>query len=367
MGVDRIARVEVIPAALPVKRHEDESRGEAQQHVFLRLQTDQGVVGWGEARALPSWTGETVASITSALHDYFAPALLGANPFARNAILATIDELVTGSSPSARAAVDTALHDLQGRILGIPVHELLGGKVHDRVNLSWSLRAESPAAMRELALKHHGAKCLKVKVTGDPGLDAERLGAVHEAAPNVDLWLDGNQNYTPTSALSLLDRVRSVKRVVCLQQPVPSSDWLGMARLRQRSPLPLAVDEGCFSVSQVLPLAQLGVADLVVLKLCKAGGLRDLLLMAQVAQQAGLDLLGSGLTESGIGLAAAIHVYSVLDLRLPPQLNGPQFLEELCATGLENSSPMALRVPNEPGLGIEVDEERIRAYRLDAD
>lgn len=363
--LERISRVDVLPAMLPVRPHEDETRGAAQQHVFLRLETDGGVVGWGEARALPSWTGETLETITIVLRDYFAPVLLGVNPFARNAVAALLDEIVTGAMPSAKAAVDIALHDLQGRIAGLPIHELFGGKVRDQVRLTPSIRADTPEAMGELAARFAGARSLKVKISGDVTLDVARLEAVRAAAPTVAIWLDANQNYTPTKALALFERIGGVDGVACLQQPMPSGDWLGMARLRARSPLPLAVDEGCFGVEQVLPLAQLGVADLVVLKVCKAGGLRPLAEMAAVARRAGLDLLGSGLTESGIGLAAAVHLCSTLDLRLPPQLNGVQFLDDLCVAGLEVEGSVAVRVPSRPGLGVEVDEERIRAYGVE--
>ncbi len=366
MAIHRISRVDVIPASLPVKPSDDASRGHAQQHVFLRLETDQGATGWGEARALPSWTGETLEGITSALRDYFTPVLLGVNPFARNAVMATIDEFVTGTMPAAKAAVDIALHDLQGHIVGVPVHELFGGKTRDKVAISHSLRADSPAAMREAARRWHDSRCLKVKVTGEPGLDAERLAAVAEGAPHVDIWLDANQTYSPTSALLFLERIRSSKRVACLQQPVPAGDWLGMARLRANSAIPLAIDEG-FSGPQDIPrLAQLGVADLVCLKLCKAGGLRELAQTADLARQLGLDLLGSGLTESGIGLAAALHVYSTLRFRLPAQLNGPQYISELCVEGLEMVGNAAIKVPSGPGLGVVVDEEKIRHHQIDA-
>ncbi len=365
MAVQRIARVDVLPASLPVKAGEDLTRGRAQQHVFLRLETDGGAVGWGEARALPSWTGETLESITTALRNYFLPVLLGANPFARNAIQNALDEFVTGAMPSAKSAVDMALLDLQGRIAGIPIHEIFGGKIHDKVPISFSLRADNPAAMKEMARRHHAKKCLKVKITGDPGLDAERLAAVNEGAPSSDVWLDANQSYTPTKAMLLMERIRSAKRVACLQQPVAGGDWLGMARLRERSALPLAVDEGCFGPGDVLRLAQLGAADLVVVKICKAGGLMDVVQMAVMARHAGLDVLGSGLTESGVGLAAAVQVFSTLNLRLPPQLNGPQFLDDLCVNGLDISEDSSLPVPNGPGLGVEVDEARIREHTVE--
>jgi len=365
MAIHRIARVDVLPAGIPVRPDEDESRGRSQQHVFLRLETDQGVVGWGEVRALPSWTGETLEATVAALSNYFTPALLGKNPFARNAIMAFCEELITGTMAAAKSAVDTALYDVQGKIAGIPVHEFFGGKRRDKIRLSHSLRSGTPEQIREAAQKHHDSRCLKVKLLGDPGHDAERVAAVVDGAPGADIWLDANQNYTATSAMMLLDRVGGFKRIACLQQPVTSKDWHGMARLRQRSPIPIAIDEWFNTPEDVLRLAPLGVADLVVLKLCKAGGLRELVDTATVARACGLDVLGSGLTEAGVGLAAALHVYSMLALRLPPQLNGPQYLETLVADGLQIENGTAILVPNRPGLGIDVDEETIRSLALD--
>ncbi|MBZ0214833.1 MAG: muconate cycloisomerase [Nitrospirae bacterium] len=365
MAIHRIARVDVLPAGIPVRPDEDETRGRSQQHVFLRIETDQGAVGWGEARALPSWTGETLEATVAALSNYFTPALLGKNPFARNAIMAFCEELITGTMAAAKAAVDTALYDVQGKIAGLPVHEFFGGKRRDLIRLSHSLRSGTPDQIREAAQKHHDSRCLKVKLSGDPGHDAERVAAVVDGAPNAEIWLDANQNYTPTSALLLLDRVAGYKRIACLQQPVPSRDWLGMARLRERSPIPIAIDEGFNSPDDVLRLAPLGVADMVVLKLCKSGGLRELADTAALAKAAGFDVLGSGLTESSIGLAAALHVYSTIDLRLPPQLNGPQYLETLVAEGLVVENGTAIGVPNKPGLGLEVDEETIRSLAMD--
>lgn len=368
MPMDRVTRVDVLPTALPVRSELDESRGPAQQHVFLRLETEGGQVGWGEARTLPSWTGETIEAVTVALRDYYSPVLLGSNPFARNSILAALNEIITGVGsgglPSARSAVDMALADLQGRIADVPVHTLIGGKRRDALHLAYSLRGDSPQQMRELAQQHAAVRCFKVKLTGDPGLDAERLAAVQDGAPNATLWADANQCYSPTGAMSFLDRVRSLRRVACLQQPVASEDWHGAARVRERSHLPIAIDEGCFSADQVLRIADLRVADLIVLKLGKMGGLREVIRAADVARAAGLDLLGSGLTESGIGLAAAVHVYSTLNLRLPPQLNGPQFLECLCVDGLALGETNTVTVPNGSGLGITVDEDWIRRHAV---
>jgi muconate cycloisomerase len=152
-----------------------------------------------------------------------------------------------------------------------------------------------------------------------------------------------------------------VPRIFCLEQPVRSIDWFGMQQVRERGELPLAIDEGAFSMFDVARVAALKCADLMVLKVCKSGGLRDCLRSAAVAEAHGLGLLGSGLTESGIGLAASVHLFSTLETLLPPELNGPEFLADLLVEGLEVEGA-TVRVPDAPGLGVRVNEEKIRQH-----
>jgi muconate cycloisomerase len=151
--------------------------------------------------------------------------------------------------------------------------------------------------------------------------------------------------------------------VRCLEQPVKSIDWFGMKRARDRSALPIALDEGCFNSYDVARLARMEAGDLVVLKVAKAGGLWGCQRSAVVAEANGLGLLGSGLTESGIGLIAAIHLYSTMELLLPPELNGPEFLADLMVDGLKIEG-CTVTVPDGPGLGIKVKEDKIRANAI---
>src|SRR5205807_2824469 len=120
-----------------------------------------------------------------------------------------------------------------------------------------------------------------------------------------------------------------------LEQPVRSVDWMGLRMARERSPLPIAVDEGCFSSFDVARVAEMRAAELVVLKVCKSGGLRECLKSAVVAEANGMGLLGSGLTESGVGFAASVHLFSTIRTLLPPELNGVQFLDDMWVEGLQ--------------------------------
>ena len=136
--------------------------------------------------------------------------------------------------------------------------------------------------------------------------------------------------------------------------------------MREKSPYPVAIDEGSFSSFDVARAAVLDAADLVVLKVPKSGGVTNCFKSAVVSEAHGLGLLGSGLTDAGVSLIAAIHLYSTIDLLLPPELNGPQFLADLMVDGMEMDG-VTVTVPDGPGLGIEVPEDKVRANLLKLD
>ena len=369
-----ITRVEAIPCRVPFRQAFVIGRGQVGtagadgRHVFVRIETSSGHVGWGEARALPSWSYETVESITYAVRNYLAPLLLGRSPFELNALQAamyeTLTPAVSNGQPFAKSAVDIALHDLQGRLAGQPIHALLGGKVRAQVPLTYALSIAAPDVMAMQAADSPECDCFKIKIAGEPETDRDRVLAVSAARPDATLWLDANQSYSPARLAQLLPILRDVPRIFCLEQPVRSVDWLGLRAARERSPYPIAIDEGCFSSFDVARVAELRVAELVVLKVSKSGGLRECLKSATVADAHGMGLLGSGLTESGIGFTAGIHFFSTLQTLLPPELNGVQFLQSMWVDGLQIDGAI-VTVPDGPGLGVTVQEEQIRAHALE--
>jgi muconate cycloisomerase len=368
-----ITRVEAIPCRVPMRqtfvigRGQVGAAGGAGQHVFVRVETEDGHVGWGESRALPSWSYETVESITFALRSYLAPLAVGRSPFELNAIHKAMYETLTPSvsngQPFAKAALDIALHDLQGQLTGQPIHALLGGKLRDQVPLTYALSIAPPEEMAAQAAASPECGCFKIKVAGEPETDRDRVRAVAGARPDATLWLDANQAYSPALLPPFLSSIRDLPRLFCLEQPVRSVDWLGLRQAREQSPLPVAIDEGCFSSFDVARVAELRAADLLVLKVCKSGGLRECLKSAAVAEAHGMGLLGSGLTESGVGFTASIHYFAAVQTLLPPELNGIQFLESMWVEGLQVDGAV-VRVPDGPGLGVRVQEEQIREHAL---
>lgn len=368
-----IKKVDVFPTSVEFKhtfvigRGKVGSAGQGGRYVFVRVESADGHVGWGETNTIPSWSYETLESVTSTIRNYLAPIVLNRSPFDQVYFQKQFDERLTPAVsqgfPFAKSAILTATLDLAGQITGLPLHRFFGGKMRDKIELTYALSIDTPQAMADVARSYPFVKCFKLKVAGDERLDAARVRTVIEARPDADIWLDANQSYRPIHMETFLRSIASLEQVRALEQPVPSVDWFGMKRVRERSQLPIAMDEGCFSSYDVARLARMEAGDLVVLKVAKSAGLWGCQRSAIVAEANGLGLLGSGLTETGVGLIAAIHLFSTLELQLPPELNGPEFLTDLMVDGLEIQGA-TVTVPDGPGLGIKVKEDKIRANAI---
>jgi len=368
-----IKKVDVFPTSIEFKhtfvigRGKVGTAGQGGRYVFVRVESADGHVGWGETNTIPSWSYETLESVTSTIRNYLVPIVLNRSPFDQVYFQKQFDERLTPAVsqgfPFAKSAILTATLDLAGQITGLPLHRFFGGKVRDKIELTYALSIDTPQAMADVARSYPFVKCFKLKVAGDEKLDAARVRTVIEARPDADIWLDANQSYRPIHMETFLRSIASLEQVRALEQPVPSVDWFGMKRVRERSQLPIAMDEGCFSSYDVARLARMEAGDLVVLKVAKSAGLWGCQRSAIVAEANGLGLLGSGLTETGVGLIAAIHLFSTLELQLPPELNGPEFLTDLMVDGLEIQGA-TVTVPDGPGLGIKVKEDKIRANAI---
>ncbi|HEY9290390.1 MAG TPA: enolase C-terminal domain-like protein [Microlunatus sp.] len=332
--------------------------------IFVKITTTDGVVGWGEQRALPSWSYETAETIMAVIEKHLAPLLIGLSPFAveqfHRRAASALSPSVSNGFPFARAALDLALHDAAGRAAGLPVHQLLGGRWLDEIPLCSAIGIDEPGQVAERVRESAAYHAYKIKISGRVAADLAAVRAAVDAADGKPIWLDANQSYRPAALHQLLAGLRDLPGLFCIEQPVPSTDWAGMQRLRADLDLPLAIDEGSFSAADLARTAVLGAADLAVIKICKSGGLRQAQRTAAVAQAHGIELLASGLTDCGVGFAAALHLFSALDLALPAELNGPELLDDLFVDGLNIRDAVA-QVPTGPGLGIDVDEQRIRS------
>lgn len=369
-----INSVEVFPLKIPFIRSFKISRGyvgsrsKPGEHVYLKITTSDGVVGWGEARPMPAWMYETMETVYTTLKKYAAPILIGKDPFQINRIMYELDRalapVVSSGQPFAKSAVDIALHDLVGKILGVPIHVLLGGKNRNTVEMS-ALISGDPETVGEYGKEmwRKDYRCFKLKIMGDPEIDYRLISSLKNSVPDAKIWMDANQAYSSYSFTFLLKKISDIDGIVCIEQPVPTYDFHGLSRIVSKSTIPIAVDESLFTHYDLLKLISMNALDALVLKVAKSG-LKTSLKISGLAEAAGISLMGSGMTESGVGFTASIHLYSTLNIVVPVDTNGPQFLKDLLVKDLEIKGAEA-KVPDKPGLGITVDEEKIEQHRVD--
>jgi muconate cycloisomerase len=336
------------------------------QNVVVRIQTDGGLIGWGECASAPTFSGETQGSIVAAVTDYLAPALVGEDPMRREALRAVMDGRLLGNN-GAKAAVEIALFDLAGKALGVPVYELLGGRSRAAARIFWHLGNADPAAdAREAAAKtKDGFTFFKLKVaTTSVEQDIAAAVQVRQAlGPDGDLSADANQGWSVAEAIRFA-RGAEPARLCFFEQPVPAVDLAGMAAVARACPVPLLADEGIFTAQDVLAHAREGAASIVSVKLLKAGGFTGALRAVHAAESAHLPLQLTGkVAESSIATAALVHLaVAVRDLQYGVGVTNHYLREDLVAEPIRSVGGH-VRPPEGPGLGIEVDEARLRRFR----
>ncbi|MGV9304332.1 MULTISPECIES: mandelate racemase/muconate lactonizing enzyme family protein [unclassified Nonomuraea] len=341
--------------------------GKPAERVLVKV-TAGGLTGWGEATPTPAWTYETVESISTTIDRYLAPALVGRSAWDLDGACAAYEKVInrglTIGSPIAKSALDIALHDLLGRALGVSVGVLWGQRRVDRITLGWIVAGQTPAEVRQAVEegREQGYQAYKVKVgLHDEATDVSVVAAVREAAPGAPIWVDANQAYTVDGALRMARRLADLD-VSAFEQPLPANDVTGLRRLRDRSPLPVALDESLRHPSDLATFVKLDAVDIAIAKVQRSGGLTLSRRLCQFAEDAGLRIMGSGLTDTDLGFAASLHLFAAFGVDTPVDLNGRQFVHSAYVGGstVEVVDGTAL-VPSGPGLGVEVDEDAVRA------
>jgi L-alanine-DL-glutamate epimerase-like enolase superfamily enzyme len=260
-----------------------------------------GVSGFGEAAPIERY-GESAESARAYVEEH--AALLGDDPFALEETLARLPE----REFAARAALDAALHDLQGKLTGQPVWRLFG-LPRTGPATSWTIWLGDPDDMARRAERVRGRfRRLKLKLGGRDGLDGERVAAVRAAA-EVPLQVDVNEAWSLEEALELLPRLAGAGVEYC-EQPLPAGDP-GGAELKARSPLPVFVDEDCHTLADVAGCAER--AHGINVKLAKSGGIREAVRMVHAARSLGLGCMLGCMVESGLGIAAGAQIASLFD------------------------------------------------------
>ena len=362
----KIKRVEAIAVRLPMAKPMKMAGVliESADNVLVRLETDGGHVGWGEAASAPTMTGETMESMTIAVR-YMASALSGCALASLADAGALLDRAMYGNT-AAKAAMEMAWHDALGRALGRPVYELFGAKRRDQVPVLWMLgTGDADADVREAQEKlaaGYGAFKIKVGVA-TPQADAERTRRICAALGRGKLiCADANQGYTVDEALDYVNAVADTS-LDFLEQPVSGTDLEGMAKVAAATRLPIGCDEGAHSIADIARHHETKAASGGSLKAIKLGGLKAVHQAAVLCDSLGLKVnLACKVAESSIGTAGVLHLAAAIPkLDWGVSLTSQYLAEDISRMPLAFAGGQAT-VPGGPGLGIEVDEARVRKY-----
>ncbi|MEM7134778.1 MAG: mandelate racemase/muconate lactonizing enzyme family protein [Chloroflexota bacterium] len=342
------------------------------EYLLVFIETDEGLGGIGEAPADIGFFGQTLESIYFAINDYLGPQLVGKEPGEIQSLLDLIDYR---ENSSAKSGIDLALHDLVAKAQNQSVCEFLGGRQLERVTVAVEIAGGAPDDMANECLKYmaKGVRAFKPKIGGDPKQDADRLRAIREAVgPGVSLRADANRGYSVDEAIELCRLAETYDvGLELLEQPVDYWDLPGMAGVRCGVNIPIEADESCFSVHDAEAIVRAEAADVLNIKIAKAGGLLNSMKIAAIAESAGLTcVLG---TAFGIGpkIAAKLHLASAIGMQDAVEftelgLHGPMLIgsdDERFSLPLDDDG--CLPVPDGAGLGITLDPQQIDAYCIE--
>ncbi|MFT4247367.1 MAG: muconate/chloromuconate family cycloisomerase [Pseudomonas sp.] len=366
-----IERVETLLLDLPTIRPHRLSVAtmQGQTLMLVRVYCSDGVVGLGEGTTIAglAYGAESPEGMKLAIDRYLAPVLLGADATRVQALMQRIAKLVKGNH-FARCAIETALLDAQGRRLGLPLSELLGGRVRERLPVAWTLASGDTArdiaeAERMLDARRHDVFKLKI---GSRAVEADiaHVAAIKRAlGDRAAVRVDVNMAWSENEAARALPALAAAGCEL-VEQPVASR--AALRRLMRRFPLALMADEILTGPESAFEAAQGPAADVFAVKIEQSGGLLAAQRVAAIADAAGIGLYGGTMLEGAVGTIASAQVFATFpNLQWGSELFGPLLLTEEILQVPLHYADFHLHLPIGPGLGIALDEARVDAFRRD--
>lgn len=370
----RITHVETYPVRIPLvpERRMVSALGkhEVSDYLLVRLFTDTGIEGAGEATVMPRWSGETVWSAQTLVDEILAPLVIGCDPHD----VAEIDRRMDAACAHnwfTKSAIEMACWDIQGRAAGKPVYELLGGpKRALSFRCRFSLGAYDPERAARIAADRvaAGFRTIKVKVGTEAATDIARVRAVREAiGPDIDLMVDANCGWEADTAIRCLRELADC-RLVLVEQPTPDGDFASLARVRRETGHKILADDICFDLANAQELIRNECCDAISVYPGKNAGLRKSLSIVELAARHGIACsIGSNL-EWDVATAAMGHlVVAHENMKVesyPGDALGPVYHEfSIVKEPLVIEGPI-VSITDRPGLGVEVDWELARLHRV---
>ena len=370
----KITRIESFPVRIPLKpiRRMRSSLGQhiVSDYVVVKVTTDEGIVGVGEATVMPRWSGETVWSCKTLIDGLLGPLLIDADPTDIEAIDARMDVSVKHNW-FTKSAIEMACWDLKGKAAGKPVYELLGGAARPLpIRCRFSMGAYPPDVARTRAeeLLAAGFHTFKVKVGTDPTEDIERVRIVREViGPDHEIVIDANCGWDADTAIESVHKMEDLN-VSLFEQPTPDGDYAALAKVRREIKPKVMADDIVFNMIHAQECIRNDACDVISLYPGKNGGIRKTLEIAQYAESHGIACsIGSNL-EWDIATAAMCHaVIACKNIQVEPypgDILGPEYHEVRVVTNPLSIEGPIVTINDEPGLGVDVDWGIIEDYCL---
>jgi L-alanine-DL-glutamate epimerase-like enolase superfamily enzyme len=322
------------------------------RNIIVRIITDSEITGIGESSPSERVTRETPQTVIATL-DKIAPHLIGMSPLRIEQIIKTMDQIVF-ENPSAKAAIDIALHDIIGKTAKISLFKVLGG-FREAVLTDLTLGIKEPKEMAEDAVRatRRGFKALKVKVGVDPEEDFERIRRIRETVgPNVAIRIDANQGWIVSQTMKILKRLERFD-IELVEQPIIADDIKGLAKIRKKSSIPVMADESVHSPEDALSIIRQDAVDLINIKLMKSGGIHKARKIAAVAEAAKVPCMIGCMGESNVGITAGVHLAAAVKNIKYADLDSDILIRDKLV--LEGGAKLeaSKRIPSEmPGLGL---------------
>ena len=370
----KITRVECIPLHTPFKTPFKISSGAAREVVetlIVRLHTDQGVTGIGETQA---WrrqgSAETLPNLVRTINDYFAPMLIGRSPFDVAAVMHDFNDAMYNTL-YAQAPIGDAMYDLMGKILGVPVHQLLGGKCRDKVRVAAVLTMQGTTGSlidSAQGFVEQGFQHLVLKIGSDPTTDLRNVIALRKKFDNkILIRVDANAGLSYDRALSLLSKLEPYD-IETAEQPLAIWDIDGMAALARAVRMPLMADESVSTDHSLLEIIGKRAASSFQTKIAKNGGIHYIQKLWHVGAAAGLDINPGNHPSTSVATAAVAHLCAACPHPMMAGVFAVGVSGALATDIVENPIiPIdgEVQIPTDPGLGVTLDEDAIASLRID--
>lgn len=355
------------------------------QYLLVKMTGSDGTVGWGEAPALKDWGGEfgryfgeSVALVDLVIKRYLAPAVEGLEVGHPSLLHKRMDQTIKGY-PYAKAALDFAYYDLTGKVMGVPVHVLLGGLQREIVPITHSIGLlpidEAVDEVRKVVAD--GIRTIKIKIGVEPARDIQIVRAIREAVgPDINLCVDANEGYnTPGQAIQTIREMEPCN-LHYVEQPVMGIERI--ARVAAAIDAPVMADESAWNAHDVIQIIEQKAAQIVSIYTTKPGGLYRAMQVSAVCEAAGIVCNVNGSVELGVGNLANVHLAAaapaatlsnLIPVSMPAEsigdrIGGIYYADDLLAEPMIFEDG-GIRVPTAPGMGIAVDEDKIAKYAVE--